>query len=81
MFLSLKLLVILLVGSLLFNNVVNDWKRSQEKSENFRIIRILVEMMARRKMEMIVDFMDGAFFWIVLALFVAISCMLLSQKK
>lgn len=38
-------------------------------------------MMARRKMEMIVDFMDGGFFWIVLALFVAISCMLLSQKK
>lgn len=30
---------------------------------------------------MIVDFMDGAFFWIVLALFVAIYCMLLSQKK
>ena len=38
-------------------------------------------MMARRKMEMIVDFMDGAFFWMVLDLFGAISCMLLSQKK
>ena len=30
---------------------------------------------------MIVDFMDGASFWIALGLFVAISCMLLSQKK